>query len=117
MNQGVKTALIIGGIILAVLIIVPGIFGANWGGQSSGFGMMGGFGGMMTGFGGMGLMAIVWIVFIGIIIWAIVAAVQNSAESKSTGSAIDSALDVIKKRYARGEIDKAEFNEKKKDLI
>ncbi len=115
MNQGVKTALIIGGIILAVLIIVPGIFGANWGGQSSGFGMMNG---MMGGFGGMGLMAIVWIVFIGIIIWAIVAAVQNSTESKSSGSsAADSALDVIKKRYARGEIDKAEFNEKKKDLI
>lgn len=117
MNQGVKTALIIGGIILAVLIIVPGIFGANWGGQSSGFGMMGGFGGMMNGFGGMGLMAIVWIVFIGIIIWAIVAAVQNSTESKNQGSATGSALDVIKKRYARGEIDKAEFNEKKKDLI
>lgn len=117
MNQGVKTGLIVGGIILAVLIIVPGIFGANWGGQSSGFGMMGGFGGMMNGFGGMGLMAIVWIVFIGIIIWAIVAAVQNSTESKSQGSAAGSALDVIKKRYARGEIDKAEFNEKKKDLI
>jgi putative membrane protein len=114
MNQGVKTALIIGGIILAVLIIVPGIFGANWGGQSSGFGMMGG---MMNGFGGMGLMAIVWIVFIGVIIWAIVAAVQNSTESKSPGSAADSALDVLKKRYARGEIDKDEFNEKKKDLI
>jgi putative membrane protein len=33
-----------------------------------------------------------------------------------TAGQTDTALDIVSHRYARGEIDKAEFEEKKKDL-
>lgn len=39
--------------------------------------------------------------------------VMGSAESKGK---TETALDVLKKRYARGQINKEEFEEKKKDI-
>ena len=115
MNKNVKTALIIGGTILGVIIILPLVFGAISGWQYGGWGMMGP--GMMGGFGWMWLMPVFWIVFLGLIIWAIVASVRRSSESRGSDSLkADSALELLKKRYARGEIDKQEYEEKKKDL-
>lgn len=111
MNKNLKTALFIGGITLGALIVLPLVLGPILGGWSGGWGMMGP--GMMGGFGGMGLMSLVWIVVLGLIIWAIVAAVRHPANS--SGSA-NSALDVLKRRYATGEINKKEYEEKKKDL-
>ena len=116
MNKNVKTALIIGGTILGVIIILPLVFGAISGWQYGGWGMMGP--GMMGGFGWMWLIPVFWIVFLGLIIWAIVALVRSSSESRgSDSSKADSALELLKKRYARGEIDKQEYEEKKKDLV
>jgi putative membrane protein len=115
MNKNVKTALIIGGTILGIIIILPLVFGAISGWQYGGWGMMGP--GMMSGFGWMWLMPVFWIVVLGLIIWAVVAAVRGSSESRSSGSSkADSALEVLKKRYARGEINKEEYEEKKRDL-
>ncbi len=116
MSQNMKTALIIGSIIVVVLIVPPLVFGAISGWQYDGWGMMGP--GMMGGFGWMWLMPVFWIVFLGLIIWAVVAAVRGSSESRSSDSSkADSALELLKKRYARGEIDKDEYEEKKKDLV
>ncbi len=121
MNQNVKTALIIGGIVVAVLVILPLVSGLISGGQYGGWGMMGPgmMGpGMMGGFGWMWLMPILWIVVLGLIVWAVVAGVSGQGGSKSSDySKEDSALEVLKRRYARGEIDKEEYEEKKKDLI
>lgn len=115
MDKNVKTALIIGGTILGVIIILTIIFGAISGWRDGDWGMM--WPGMMTGFGWMWLMPVFGIVFLGLIIWAIVAAVRSSSESRgSDSSKADSALEVLKKRYARGEISKEEYEEKKKDL-
>ena len=116
MDKNVKTILIIGGIILAALIIVPSVVGAVSGWQYGGWGMMGS--GMWGGFGWMWLMPILMILFWGLVIWGIVALVRGSGGSRgSDSSKADSALEVLKKRYARGEIDKEEYEEKKKDLI
>ncbi len=111
MNKNVKTALIIGGIVIAILIIVPLVFGLTWGGQYGGWGMMGGFGWMW-------LMPIFFILFWGLVIWGIVALVRGlSGPRGADSSKADSALEVLRKRYARGEINKEEYEEKKKDLV
>ena len=116
MNKNVKLTLIIGGIILGVVIILPFVSGAISGWQYGGWGMMGP--GMMGGFGWMWLIPVFWIVILGLIIWAIVALVRSLSESKGLDfSKADSALELLKKRYARGEINKEEYEAKKKDLV
>lgn len=120
MNQNIKTALIIGGIIVGILVILPTVFGLIWGGQYGGWGMMGPgmMGpGMMGGFGWMWLMPIFWIVVLGLIVWAVVTAVRRPGEADSSSRSTDSALEILKRRYARGEINKEEYEEKKKDLV
>ncbi len=114
MNKNVKTALIIGGIIVALLIALPLILGAVSGWQDGGWGMMGS--GMIGGFSWW-FMPIFMILFWGLVIWGIVALVRGlSAPRASDSSKVDSALDVLKRRYAKGEINKEEYEEKKKDL-
>jgi len=116
MNKNIKTALIIGGVIVAILIIVPLIFGLFGGWQGYGYGMMGP--GMMGGFGGFWFMPIIMIVFWGLVIWGIVALVRGvSAGSTGPSAQTDSALEILKRRYARGEITKQEYEERKKDLV
>jgi len=120
MNKNVKTALIIGGVLVAILILVPLIFGliGGWQGYGYGYGMMGPW--MMGGFGGMWFMPILMIVFWGLIIWGIVALARGVGWVGCCGSSLvssESALDILKRRYACGEIDKHEFEERKRDLI
>ncbi len=113
MDKNVKTGLIIGGIIVAVLIVVSLVFGRTSGWQDSGWGMM-------DGFGWGWFMPIFMILFWGLVIWGIVALVRGTSGPRSpdsTAPTADSAIEVLKKRYARGEIGKEEYEEKKKDLI
>ncbi len=118
MDKNIKTALIIGGIVVALLIVLPLVFGliSGWQGYG-GWGMMGPW--MMGGFGWMWLMQIFMILFWGLVIWGIVALVRGLSaprSSDSTPPTANSALEVLKQRYARGEIDKEEYEEKKKDI-
>ncbi|HEY82327.1 MAG TPA: SHOCT domain-containing protein [Dehalococcoidia bacterium] len=71
---------------------------------------------MMGGFGWMWLVPIFWIVFLGLIIWAIVALVRGLSQTSGSRPS-DSALEVLKRRYAQGEIDKEEYEEKRKALL
>jgi len=116
MTSGTKWALIIGGIILALLVIVPMVWG--WVAGPTGYYGWGMGPGMMGGFGSMFFMPIIGIVVLGLIIWAVIAATRGSfSQSGSTPpSQPDSALEVLRRRYARGEINKQEFEEKMKDL-
>ncbi len=114
MSKNMKRALIIGGIAVAILVVLPEVFGVIRGGQYGGWEMMGP--GMMGGFGTMGFMAIIWIGVLGLIIWAVVTAVRRPGESGSLNQPADSALEILKRRYARGEINREEFEAMKKDL-
>jgi putative membrane protein len=68
---------------------------------------------MNWGWGG-GLMMILWIVLLAALIFWIVRSAQRSSNGHPQ---TDSAMDILKKRYARGEISKEEFDERKKDLL
>lgn len=67
---------------------------------------------MWGNWGWMGLGPLPMIVVIG----ALIALVVFAVRSLGPGGSRVSALDVLKERYARGEIDQAEFERRKKDI-
>lgn len=81
--------------------------------------MMGNWGQMMGGAGFFGTGLILMVLFWALIIFAVVALVKWASgdyprhHREARGK---TALDILKERYAKGEIDKQEFEEKKKDL-
>ena len=76
--------------------------------------MMGPF--MMRGFGLMFLMGIFWLVIIGLVIWAISILLRKPYRQDSSVIQKESPMDILQRRYARGEIDKEEYETKKNDL-
>jgi putative membrane protein len=73
---------------------------------------------MMNGFEGhgwgMGWWWIIGLIILVAVIWMVVKTL-NKGNNLSSGSG-KSALDILKERYARGEIDKEEFEEKKRSI-
>lgn len=74
---------------------------------------MGNWGHMMGyGYGG----GFMWILFLALIAVVIYILLQSSKSKDSNGSVIETPLDILKKRYAKGEINKEEFDRMKKDI-
>ena len=69
---------------------------------------------MMDGFLGMGYGWIVWLIIIAVIIWVIFQFKGDSRGHYYKSS--ESPLDILKKRFANGEINKDKFEKMKKDL-
>jgi putative membrane protein len=83
-------------------------------GWGHGPGMMGwGFG---MGWFGLIMMGVFWILIIVAIIFLIRWLVVSSRAGSHGQKGEETALEILKKRYAKGEINKEEFEEKKKDL-
>ena len=72
----------------------------------------GGWGGgnMMGWFGGGVMMIVFWVLFFVLIVWVVREVSGKNSQSSSK------ALDILKERYVKGEINKEEFEAKKKDL-
>ncbi len=97
------------------LMMIPGLLVSC--AREGGYGMQGpgGWGNMMnygTGYGGMSMWIIVLIV-IGVLVYFIV---QSQKKNGQTPTQNESPLDILKRRYANGEIAKEEYEKMKKDL-
>lgn len=91
-----------------------GVFGVT--GSASATMMGWGYDGSMMGWGlGGGLFMLVWwtVIIAGIVVLVRWAAGQTKEVQKHEKS----PLDILKERYAKGEIKKEEFEEKKRDLV
>ncbi len=83
--------------------------------QYGGYGCVNGFWnnwGRMMPFGGM----FFWIILVLVILAIIMFAKKTGKGSQSPGLNQETALDVLKKRYARGELSKEEFKRMKQDI-
>lgn len=67
---------------------------------------------MGYGYGG-GFMWLLFLVLVGVVIYFLL---QASKSKNSLGSTPETPLELLKKRYAKGEIDKAEYDRIKNDL-
>ncbi len=70
----------------------------------------------MWGAWGLGMM-LMMLVFWAAVIVGIVLAIRWLVGQGRTGHGRDTALDIVRQRYARGEINKDEFKTKKRDLM
>jgi len=119
MSKNMKLGLIIGAIVV-ILAVLPLIVEQVTGWETceyemGGLGMMGPW--MMGGFGFGWFMPIVWIAVFGLIMWAVITLTKGAGRTRCQKSLKQiSAIEILKNRYARGEINKEEFEEKKKDL-
>lgn len=68
------------------------------------------------GMNGMWMNWIFWLVIIGLIIWLILTSGKRNYPEKNIPFDNETPLDILKKRYAKGEINKEQFEQMRKDL-
>ena len=92
----------------------------SWGNMMGRWGNGGyGYGGYGGGYGWMGMMGFImpFIFGLGIILLSIYLFRRNSSQVYASGfGKQNSGLDILRERYARGEIDSAEYQSRKQDL-
>lgn len=112
MSRDQTKLLAISGLALVAALFLPPLLGWAFGWEEGRYWMMGGFGWMW-------FMPLFMVAFWGLLIWAVVTLVQGLSQTSGFHVASgpqDSALEILKRRFARGEIGKEEFEEKKKVL-
>lgn len=79
--------------------------------------MMGGFDGMGI-YGGFGMVIglLFWIGVLVLVVWAVTNLFPAGRSESRAPDAPDTALDILKRRYAAGEINQAEFEQARRSL-
>jgi putative membrane protein len=121
-NTGTVIAIIL--VVVLFVVLLGGVGMMGFGGFGMG-GMMGNFGGMMGNVGGFGfnpvgaiLSLVLWALIIAGVVLLVVWLVRSLAGASPTSPTVtgQSPLDILKTRYAKGEITKEQFEEMKRDL-
>jgi putative membrane protein len=108
-----RIAILVSTAIISTTFLIPAlVLGHGWG---RGSGMMGW--GHGTSWGGPIIMIIFWAAVILGIVFLIRWLVGQTRGERQSEVKRDRALEILKERYARGEIEKQEFEEKRQDLL
>ncbi len=109
--------IVIGIAVLVILMLISGLVAPLLYGRGyDGWGMMGGYGflpmmGIGMGFG----MIIFWVLIIAGGVW-LVQSLSHGAGSNTVTPPSESPFEILKRRYAKGEITKDQFDQMKRDL-
>ncbi len=109
MEDSAKTALIVIAVAILVVLALPILWGSviMGGMMGGGFGWTGGWG---WGLLGAGTMIIFWVaVIVGVVL--LVRWLMNTGQVGQTTPREANALEILKRRYARGEITREEYEE------
>lgn len=66
---------------------------------------------------GMGIGMLVNLAIVGLIIYLVVRAISRDGFRDSNKNVSNSAIEILKERYAKGEIDEDEYRRKKEDIL
>ncbi len=116
MSDATRTILVVVGVVVGVFILLPLLWGGGMMGGMMGPSMMGGWN---TGWGGgVGVIFMVffWVLLIGGGVLLVKWIADTATTGRSGSQTGESAMDILKRRYASGEITKTEFEQAKKDI-
>ncbi len=123
-NRGISSTAIVAIVaaLVAVVVIVMAVLMFSNYGNPYGYGYNG-YGGMMGGFGGWGWflvmpIGLIVLVIVGYVIWRGVGWGSGCGSGRyGSYTEQDNALEILRQRYARGEISKEQFEQMKRDLV
>ncbi|MEJ2055182.1 MAG: SHOCT domain-containing protein [Calditrichaceae bacterium] len=65
---------------------------------------------------GMGFSGLFWIIILALIVWVVIRLTGNNQSKQQPTSSGETPMEILKKRYAKGEITKDQFEQIKKDI-
>lgn len=116
----VARAAVIGVALILILLVglsllIPYAWGRGLGFGMLGRGMVGGFGFPFMFVGGIGML-LFWVLIISGVVWIIQSPPRSTEGAGNYMPTVESPFDILKRRYAKGELSKEQFEEIKRDL-